>query len=744
MRKSLILAIATTSMVSLTSQAMAQDAARDADGDADSSTQAGADEIIVTAQKRSERILDVPISITVVSGDAINRAAAKNMSELQGIAPGVYFSGNTGYSNSPIGIRGTAGTNSTLLDDPVAVYINGVYQPSGYLGSTGLLDIASIQVVRGPQGTLQGRNATAGAILIDSAEPTDSFSGYVRTSYADPSEVRGEAAVSGPISSTLSARVALGYYNEEGWAKNFFTGTRIAGGHGFQARGTLRWNPSDNFTAKMIVGHNSTYAKPAVVRWAQTPFNPAPGGALVLPGTATPTVPLPEAERDAITDDFLYSLNRPTFSRVTDTSLALNMILGLGAVDLVSITGYNDVKNTGSSDSDGLARTDREGFNTGTIPAKYFSQELRLQSSGSGPFRWIVGGYYSRAAQGLDFLIHNAQLTLATRTTTHYIDRQVTNSYAGFADATFEVTPQISLIGGIRFTRETKDFRLDRTALNFDTQQPTGATFLFRPDQAVYKNTSYRLKATFEPAPDTLFYISYSTGFKSGGFNAFGTDAAFLPEKLRSAEAGFKARFLDRRATVALSAYTNRYDDLQIRAGVSTGGVALTNAADSKIDGFEFEANYNPTDEISLSGNLSYTRARFKRFPTARNLLEQPVDAAGNSLPRTPEWQYYLQASYRPTLSEGVTGLLETSWRWRDRVYFYHTDQGAFTVQGQPLGELGARAGFTWEDRNLTIAAFVNNLTDARSINNINFTFSYPIVSFNKPRSIGIQLETKF
>lgn len=702
-------------------------------------------DIIVTAQKREERIQDVPIAITVVGGEAINRSGAKNLTELQGVAPGIFVSGNAGYGGSPISIRGTAGTNSTLLDDPVAVYVNGVYQSSGAFSGTSFLDIGSIEIVRGPQGTLQGRNATAGAVLVRTADPTSEPGGYARFSIAGPFEIRGEAAIGGPLSDTLGIRIAGNFFDERGWGHNTFNDRPIGGGHGYAFRGTLRWRPTSDLDLRFIAGRTFTYAEPALVRWAATSFNPSPAGPLILPGTATPTTPLTRAQIEAIKDDDQFALNRPMFNRITDDSLTLDATYTLGAIDLVSVTGYDKIANYGGADSDGIARTDREGFNTGDLPTENFSQELRLQSNGDRRFTWILGGYYSNSEQDMDFFIHNLQLSVADRRTTRFIAFQDTKSYAGFADGTFHLTPELAVIGGVRFTRETKDFRFDRTIYNFDTGASILPLFQYRPAQAVFENTSYRAKVTYQPNTGLLLYGSYSTGFKGGGFNAFGTDAAFRPERLASAEVGVKADLWERRASVAISAYSNHYDDLQVRVGVPSGGVAITNAADSRIDGFELEGTLRPAPTLSVSANLAYTNARFSSFPLARNLLDQgPFDASGNRLPRTPRWQYYVQGSYTPAFGDAVSGLFEASFRFRSRIFLYQTDQDAYPVQGEPVGELGLRAGITFVPRQLTITAFATNLNNGRSANGANINFSYPEVSFNKPRSIGIQLQTKF
>lgn len=705
-------------------------------------------DIIVTAQKREERLVDVPIAITALSGERLNSTGAKNLTELQGVVPGIYFSGNSGYGGSPIGIRGTSGATSPLLDDPVAVYVNGVYQSSSGVGQATLIDISSVEVVRGPQGTLQGRNATAGAVLLNTALPTRDLGGFVRATIADPTEIRVEGAVGGPLTDTLGLRVAAGYTKENGWARNTVDGSRLGGGRSFSGRATLQWQPTSDIDIRLIGAHLFNLTRPALARYAVTPFNPSPTGQLVLPGTATPTVPLPPAEQSAITGDHLFALNRPADFRITDDSVVLNATWNVGPVDLISVTGYNKTKNRGRGDSDGLGRTDRDGFNVASLPSRVFSQEVRVQSSGQRSFNWILGGYYSSAIQVSDFTISNLQFTSPARVSTRFISSQDTRSYAAFADGTLKIAPEFSVIGGVRYTRETKDFSLVRTIGNFDTGAPVPPApplFTYSPGQAVFTNTSFRAKATYQPSRDLLFYLSYSTGFKSGGFNAFGNDPAFDPERLKSAEAGIKADLFDHMVTMALSAYTNRYSGLQIRAGVPSGGVAITNAADSKIDGFEFEGTVRPHRDVALTGNLAFTNARFTRFPNARNLLDQgPIDATGNILPRSPKWQYYIQASYTPELGSNVQGLFEASYRYRSTVYYYHTDQFSPTIQGKPLGELGLRAGLTFVPEQLTISAYATNLNNGRSVTAEIVNFSYPVASFNKPRSIGVQIEKKF
>ncbi|MEG3086903.1 TonB-dependent receptor [Sphingomonas sp. PB4P5] len=701
-------------------------------------------DIIVTAQKRDERIQDVPIAISVVGAHALTRSGAKNLIELQGAVPGVFFSGNAIGGSAPIAIRGVSGVNTYLLDDPVALYVNGVYQSSGQFGSSGFLDIGSIEVVRGPQGTLQGRNATAGAVLIKTADTTSKLSGYARASIADPLEYRGEGAISGPLGPTLQLRLAANFYRERGWGDNVFDGSHIGGGHGYSFRGTLRWQPAEAVVVRLIAGRNHTYSEPALARYAATSEPTSSDGPLQPPGTLTPTTPLSKAQRGVIEDDLQFALNRHTFSRIVNDSLALDATYDLGGAELASVTGYDRIENTSFTDIDSFARTDREGFVIGDVPTRNFSEELRLQSTGSPRLSYIIGLYYAHSDQDLDSTSFNLRLTSSVPTAARFIASQRVASYAGFADATLRLTDTVSATAGIRHTRETKSFDLLRILSNAETGQPLASPADYRPPRAEFANTSIRAKLIYRPTSHLLAYASFSTGFKSGGFNAFGTDPAFRPETLKSLEGGVKASLLKQRVTFAFAAYANHFDDMQVRYGLPIAGLGIANAANSKIKGFELEGTAHVLRDLTLAGSLAYTNGRFRRFDNALDLLSRPVDASGNRLPRTPSWQYSLHGSYAPRLAADMLGVIDVSWKHRGLVYLYQTDQNSPTVQGQAVGELGMRAGITFEREQLSATIFANNLNNGRSANGLNVAFSYPSVTFNKPRSVGLQFEKKF
>lgn len=723
-------------------------AARAADEQATANTPAldsrsGVEEVIVTAQKRNENLQDVPISITVLSAEALAATGGNNLQAIQGRVPGIFISNGGAYGASPIGIRGATGVSTTFGDEPVAIYVDGVYRArGGVFGASGLMDIDAIEIVRGPQGTLQGRNATAGAVLIRTADPEDTFGGYVKAQISDPEAYKIQSALTGPLGETLSARLAVSYLDDKGWAKNTFNGENLETAVDKQARATVLWRPNDVFNLRISGDYDRADTANAVARWAATTFNPSSAGPLVI--TATPTTPLSPAQRSEVEDDYNFALNHSTDVRNEQKNAAVQATWDLGSLQLVSISGWGTMELSGASDSDGFARTDREGFNESVRNSESYSQELRLQSEGDTDLSWILGAYYFRELQDMVFDIYNlAYGPAATRTYRSFIADLTTDSYAGFADATWRASDRWSLSAGVRYTEDRKEFLLNARSFN-EANVPTTPVQLVTPPEESWSDVSYRGKLAYTPAEDWLVYLSYGKGFKAGGFNAFGAEAAFDPETLESWEAGVKASFPDLRASFAAAVYANAYDSLQIRAGVPSGGVAILNAADSTIEGLEFEGTISPLDGLRLQANLAYTDAKFESFPRAIDLAGATVDAGGNRLPRVPEWQYFISAAYDVLLGSEWLWTSEVTYSWRDTIYHLHTDQESLAWQGEPLAEVGVRLTFDNAGAGLRFGVFGANLTNDRSVTNEGNTFNYPLASFNRPRTAGMFFEKTF
>jgi len=359
-------------------------------------------EIVVTAQKRSEKLFDVPISITAVSAAQLNQTASKNLEELQGVIPGVTIPAATAYGGSSIVIRGTSGSGTFLEDDPVAVYVDGIYQPSNSrFGVSDLTDITSVEVVRGPQGTLQGRNATAGAILVRTADPSATLDGFVRGSVATPTEYRIEGAVSLPLTDTFRVRLSADHFEQDGWARNLYNGGRLGGERATNMRTVFVWQPVEQFTARLALDYQTLTNTQPSQRWASTAIYPT--GVAVNAANATPFVPLPAALQSYYLDHNQVYNDTPTRNTQRSPSGTLELHYDFGPLELVSLTGVSSASNVGSADSGGMDAVGTNGvsvvdsvtgerrraYNQGYITGSQTSEELRLQSTPGGAFKWL-------------------------------------------------------------------------------------------------------------------------------------------------------------------------------------------------------------------------------------------------------------------------------------------------------------------------------------------------------------------
>lgn len=713
-------------------------------------------EIVVTAQKRSEKLIDVPISITAVSGAELNQTASKNLEQLQGVIPGITIPAATAYGGSSIVIRGTSGSGVFLEDDPVAVYVDGIYQASNSrFGVSDLADVSSLEVVRGPQGTLQGRNATAGAILVHTADPSTVVDGYVRASFETPTGYRVEGAVSLPISETFRIRLSADNFDEDGWARNIFNGSRLGGERATNERMVAVWQPSEQFTARLSLNYQELTNTQASQRWAQTIVNPTG----VAEANPTPYVPLTTAQENYYLNNKVVYNNVLSKNKQRSPSGALELHYIFEGVELVSLTGISSASNVGQADSGGLDAVgsngvplvdavtgeDRRAYNQGYITGSQVTEELRLQSVATTPFKWLVGAYASHAIDDFKFDIFDYDLAGAGDSDVGFAAHQKDDSAAAFADVTYALTDRLSVTGGVRYTDEHKRFNNTFSVTVPEIDLVVVGPIPYAPPEAAFIDTSYRANVNYKVTDDTTVYLSTSRGFKSGGFNAFGVGntPAFQPEYLYSTELGAKSYLWDRRAYVATSVYVNQYDNLQVTAGVPGGGVNIYNAAKAKIKGFEVEGKVKVTDQFDIAANVAYTDAVYTKFDTGEGVDGNLINATGNALPNTPTWQYYLQGDYTIPLTAAWDLHTQASFRWRGRVYFFGTNENP-NLSGAADGELGARIEAAYSPAKLAVAFYGRNLTDTRVVTGEQADFAYPVAFFNQPRTLGVQVSKSF
>jgi len=724
--------------------------------------------VVVTAQRRSENQQETPVSVSTVSEEFLIDNDVRTLEDLTGAVPGFVATNSVNYGSAPLAIRGVGGPNggaNLFNDEPVGVYLDGVYIGRLSFSTADLVDLENAQVLRGPQGTLFGRNATAGALIVTTASPTDTFEGFAKASYNSLDEYRLAAAVSGPlIQDTLSGRLAIGWSDREGFGDNLATGNSIGGSEDFTARGRLTFTPTDRLTANFIVEYQDRQAEPATLQLAD-----------LFSGPSNPLIVRPGLQE--IIESNTFNLDAENFfeSESLTTSLAINYDLGWAEIDSISAFRYYDFN--GAQDSDG---TELNLFNNlGSADNEQYTQELRLSSKFDGPFSFIGGVFYIHEDNALSpFVINNVPGLFGLGTRAAFDSFQNLDSVSVFLDGTYELTDRLSITAGLRYTHEVKDFNtnFELTILNGGTVPPIppagplgGATLPagtpFPPgspaggvpfaDSATFDDVSPRVVVDYKISDDIFVYASYSQGFKSGGFNSFGLTPAFAPEEIDAFEGGIKSEWFNNRLRANLAGFYYDYSDLQVRVGVPTGGVNIQNAAGAEVQGGELELSAVPIDGLTLTANFAYLDAEFTEGTLPAVPADQlffigaPVtladqDISGNSLSRAPDWQVYLAAGYEFAISQIGSLALQANWRYQSETFFLEVNQGNNTFRVDDFNELGLRATLTTLNDRVDISIFGQNITNERYVTQVTQLGSFPNGAVNEPRKWGGEVKVRF
>ena len=712
--------------------------------------------ITVTAQRRDEEIQDVPIAITALDEAFLVRRDVQTIEDLGAFVPNLYTTNSVNYGAAPISIRGIGGANgggNFFNDEPVAVYFDEMYIGRLSFSTSDLVDVESIQVLRGPQGSLFGRNATAGALLVQPARPTAEPEGYLRLRLATHGERRMLGAFSGPLTDHLLARVAFGRTDVDGWGKNTFTGEDVNGSQDQTIRLSLAWQPSTEVTAELMLERSDQDANPATI-------NVAP----VAPGQ--PSSPfIRRDDLDGALDAAEFSFDEPSDNETDATNAVFTVSWELGDATLTAISGYRDYGLRGRQDSDSTRFTLFN--NSGTIASRQFSQELRLSGNADDRLVWTVGAYYYEEDTDVVFDINNFQGLFGAGTGARFDARQQLDSRAVFADARYAFTDRLSLTLGGRFSSEEKRFTnwqtvstLRESTLPIDLGPfpsgaivPAGTVFVDPPvfaSTADFDNFSPRAVLEYRLLPDALTYASYSEGFKSGGFNSFGLSPAFEEEQVQAFEIGVKSTLLQKRLRLNVAAFTYDYTNLQVRLPVPTGGVTIDNAGEAGAWGLELEGSLLVGDRLRLDGNISWLDTELEAFDTQQvpeDLLFvlgapiplESVSAAGNELTRAPELSLFTSLQYAVDLGKNFEGLFELAYRYQDEVFFLETNQERDTFKGGSANRLDLRFAVQPVRDAWDAALYVNNLNDDRTITQVTALGSYPNAAISPPRQYGVE-----
>lgn len=690
------------------------------------------DDIVVTATRRDERLQSVPIAVSAISGDQLQRTGITNTRELTQTMPALVFS-RVNATFQPVirgvGTRGTGGGD----ESNVAVYIDGVYQADTSSLAVDLLNVDRVEVLRGPQGTLFGRNSTGGLINVITSAP--SHDGQLRAlfRYGRFNERSAQIYATGGLSDTLTMSLSGQVRQDDGYVRNLVTGRTVGQRNVYGVRGKILFEPSS--TARFTLTGSHSYANDD----ASVQANPEGGNTQARalandPRTLVTTTPYTTAP------------TQPQFLNTRATSASLDGIIDLGAVSLQSTTAFQRNRRTIS------VETDATPFNIGYTHSdkapsgsNNHSQELRLLSQGDGPFSFILGGFYFNARAFLN----------PTTSTTRGIDSDIfseqrTRSLAGFGEATYRIADSWKFIAGLRYTTETRKFDGRTIRLGVATSSISGAITTF--DQITYRGIIQREFGWGNT------YASYSRGFKSGVFNDFSTASnsrATRPEVLDAYEIGLKSdpfpgiRF-------SLSAFHYDYKDIQLSSrDPSTALVVLLNAATAKLNGGEAELTARLAKGLNIRAYATYLDAKYTRFPDAQIFVpvfqdqtaiggsartpignvQQIVDVSGSRMIRAPKYTLGGSFDYTVETSSGSLGATANVF-YTDRYYWDVNNRLLQPAYTQVNGELS----WTAPNEKLRISVWAQNLTNTVIQQQVTPSAALDGVTYDRPRTYGISL----
>jgi iron complex outermembrane recepter protein len=576
----------------------------------------GLEEIVVTAQKRSQSEQDVPIAISAFTARDMQNLGIKTTQDLQRVTPGFVLSSNVHFAQPYI--RGIG--NSTLTigsDSSVATIVDGVYLTRPVAAFQQFLDIERVEILKGPQGTLYGRNATGGVINVVSEPPSPQPSGRAEVSVGDYDLFRVAATVSGPIAGeAVRGRVSVLTSSHDGYVKDIGTGSELENEQVFAGKFAV------------VADLNASTTLTTAGDFSRERDARGQGLKILVPGAGSVGAVFPADPR---TVDYSF---RP-FTNVDEEGIRVQLDHSEDSWALTSISAYRYSRFDVGIDLDASSRS-YSTVDPESESSRAFTQEVRFSSRGDQRFNYVVGGYFLKERAETQFNIHllTAGIVSAPNGFTDV------TAYAGFADVSYRLTDQFLVSAGGRYSTEQKDARV---VTNFPpptvTDTGTDSWNAFTP----------RFVLQYFLAKDIMLFASASKGFKSGGFDVLTRGAPrFDPEYIWAYEGGVKSEWLDHRLQANLSAFTYNYSNLQV-AQIQPGSViqSITNAASAKIKGSELSLRAAPTPWLSLDSGLSYLDAKFGTYLTVDTQATPPgpVDLAGRRLPRAPKLQGFLGAT---------------------------------------------------------------------------------------------------
>ena len=731
-------------------------------GHAQSATPAASELQIVnvTAERRVENIRDVPSSVSTLQGEILEvlGTSGQDVRALSGRVPSLNIESSFGRAFPRFYIRGYGNTDFRLnASQPVSLVYDDVVQENPILKGFPIFDIERVEVLRGPQGSLFGRNTPAGVVKFDSVKPGKRTDAYGSVSVGNLQTINLEGAGNIQLGDSASARISLLNQTRDDWVSNTHGPgpTRELEGYRDSAvRAQVLVEPSKEFSALFNV-HMRDYKGSARLFRAN----------IIQPGT-----------NDLVAgfDETKISVDGVNDSELQNYGGSLRLRVGLGGMALYSITGIETVRTFSRGDIDG-------GFGAAFLPSSgpglipfasesadgmpshsQISQELRLESEGAGPFSWQGGVFLFREDYKIESFSYDS---LAGNAQDGYLKvRQKNDAYAAFGNINYAVSPALKLRAGLRYTRDSKTFNVEDynnsgfvpcVLFNKCTLAQLGAQ---GPLSAAPKDNklNWDLSGTYALSKDVTLYARAGTGFRGSsvqGASAFNNQSVAGPETNTSMEAGVKADLLNRRARLAFSVFSYTVKDLQLTAvGGAANANILLSAKEAQGRGFELDFQALLTSQLLMSLGVGYNDTQIKDPGLAvavcaactvtdpRQGANGPALIDGNPLPQAPKTTANFTLRYSQPMGNGDLYVF-TDWVYRSKVNFFLYESVEFT--GKALTEGGLRVGYNWGGGKYDAAVFVRNIADEiRIVGGIDFNNLTGFI--NEPRTFGVQFKAMF
>lgn len=708
---------------------------------AEAVSSSGLTEVVVTAQRREQSMQEVPIAVTAVTGESLVTQGLTDLTGLSLAAPSLSLTMQAGAVR--VILRGVGGPAANGIDPSTAIFVDEVYM-GGAANLWHLDDVERIEILKGPQGTLFGRNATAGVIQVFTQGPSQNFKLTAKAGYERFDTLFGSTFISGGLSDTVSASLsAQGRDQRDGWTRNITLNEDTDKGKSYTIRPKILWQPGGN-SSWLLGGEISFNNYTQGMNYSPVRGTVTAGGGVYTGGDY------------ATENNFIGAQERPT------RAVYLKGNQQFGGLDLVSVSAYRTSKLDFHGDLDAgpapilNARVDEKIEN--------FSQEIRLQSAEGSTvfgktFSWIAGGYYLHGKDAATTTFTGAAFAPLASVST--FGDQRTDSISVFGDITLEVLPKTDLSLGTRYNHDEMDIAATRTTVLGGT-----ATTAVTPNpvpSTTEEVWSYRAVLNHRFTDDVMAYVSYARGYKPGGYGLLSPTATPVnSEFIKSAEAGIKTTWLDQRLLLNAAVFNYDYSDLQVNVFGANNTITTINAASARINGLEIDLQARPIENLSLTASLSLLDGEYRDFENGPTYVPRPatcasvppypaptggfvacpVDLTGNDMINAPPYQLSLGATYTIALPGGSEILVGGLYSRTDQFEWWPDNN---PIVAQPTVDLlNLSVGWTSADGKYTVRAYARNAFDEQRAANTNESTTNLAISLAEPRVVGGFVEVKF